>query len=145
MKDILDHNDLKRSESLDELCNILSELTGELINSEKIANTYRSVKHEDINKQTVEKYISYFKDAFILSQAKRFDVKGRNEIGAFRKYYFVDPGLRNARLNFAFIDEGQILETIVYNELKYNGYTVNVGTFDNIEKKHRRKIDKKNE
>ncbi len=146
MKDILDHNNLKRSESLDELCNILSELTGELINSEKIANTYRSVKHEDINKQTVEKYISYFEDAFILSQAKRFDVKGRNEIGAFRKYYFVDPGLRNARLNFAFIDEGQILETIVYNELKYNGYTVNVGTFDNIEKNNEGKsIRKTNE
>ncbi len=145
-KDILEHNGLKKSESLDELCNILSSSTGSLINSEKIANTYRSVKHELLDKQTVEKYINYFQDAFILNEAKRYDLKGRNEIGAFRKYYFVDPGLRNARLNFAFPDEGQILETIVYNELRYNGYTVNIGTFDSIEKnKEGKSIRKTNE
>lgn len=145
-KDILEHNGLKRSESLDELCNILSSSTGSLVNSEKIANTYRSVKHEPLDKQTVERYINYFQDAFILNEAKRFDLKGRNEIGAFRKYYFVDPGLRNARLNFAFPDEGQILETIVYNELRYNGYTVNIATFDSVEKnKEGKSIRKTNE
>ena len=133
-RDIVEHNHLKKSEALDELCNIISETTGELLNSQKIADTFKSVKHEDIDKRTVEAYISYFKDAFLLSEARRYDVKGREEIGALQKYYFIDTGLRNARLNFAFPDEGQMLENIVYNELIYNGYTVNVGTYDKVEK-----------
>ena len=71
---------------------------------------------------------------FLIREARRYDVKGRNEIGALRKYYFADTGLRNARLNFVYPDEGQLLETIVYNELIYNGYAVNVGTYESIEK-----------
>ena len=133
-RDIIERNKLRKSSSLDELCNIISTSTGELLNAEKISNTYVSVKHEKIDKQTVEKYIGYFGDAFLLREARRYDLKGRAEIGALRKYYFTDTGLRNARLNFAFPDEGQILENIVYNELIYQGYTVNVGTFDSIEK-----------
>lgn len=133
-RDIIEHNNLKKSESLDELCNIISTSTGELLNAEKIANTYRSVKKENLDKQTVEKYLSFFKDAFMIREAKRYDLKGRAEIGALRKYYFIDTGLRNARLNFVFPDEGQMLENIVYNELIYKGYSVNVGSFDTVEK-----------
>ena len=133
-KDIIEHNKLKRSESLDELCNIISEQTGQLLNSKKIADTFRSVKHESIDEETIEKYINYFKDSFLLKQSTRYDIKGRSEIGALRKYYFIDTGLRNARLNFVFPDEGQMLENIIYNELIYNGYSVNIGTFDNVEK-----------
>ena len=133
-RDIIEHNHLKRSEVLDELCNIISETTGELLNSQKIADTFKSRKHDNIDKRTVELYISYFKDAFLLNEVRRYDVKGREEIGALQKYYFIDTGLRNARLNFAFPDEGQMLENIVYNELIYNGYTVNVGTYDKVEK-----------
>ena len=145
-KDILEHNKLYKSESLDELCNIISEMTGSLLNSKKIADTFKSVKHEDIDKQTIDKYIEHFKDAFILREARRYDLKGREEIGALQKYYFTDTGLRNARLNFAFPDEGQMLENIVYNELIYNGYTVNVGTFETIEKdKEGKSIRKTNE
>lgn len=133
-KDIVERNKLRKNSSLEELCNILSEGTGTLLNAERISNTFQSVKHEKLEAQTVEKYIGYFMDAFILKEARRFDLKGRAEIGALRKYYFTDTGLRNARLNFAFPDEGQMLENIVYNELIYNGYTVNVGTFDSIQK-----------
>ncbi len=133
-RDIIEHNKLKKSESLDELCNIISASTGELLNTEKISNTYKSVKKDKIDKQTVEKYLNYFKDAFIIREAKRYDLKGRSEIGALRNYYFTDTGLRNARLNFAFPDEGQMLENIVYNELIYKGYTINIGSFDTIEK-----------
>ena len=133
-RDIIEHNNLRRSSSLDELCNLLSASSGELLNAEKIANTFQSVKHEKIDKATVEKYIGYFSDAFILNEAKRYDLKGRKEIGALRKFYFTDIGLRNARLNFAFADEGQLLENIVYNELIYNGYSVNIGTFNTVEK-----------
>ena len=133
-KDILEHNKLEKIEALDSLCNIISEGTGQLFNSKKIADTYKSVTKDSIDKDTVKKYIDYFVDAFILREATRYDVKGNNEIGALRKYFFVDNGLRNARLNFAYDDEGQMLENMVYNELLYNGYTVNVGTFEKYEK-----------
>ena len=83
---------------------------------------------------------------FLLREARRYDIKGRKEIGALRKYYFTDTGLRNARLNFVFPDEGQMIENIVYNELCYNGYSVNVGTFDSVEKdKNGKSIRKTNE
>ena len=145
-RDIIERNHLKKSEALDELCDIISAMTGELLNSEKISNTFASVRNEKIGKDTVEKYIGYFIDAFIIQEAKRYDLKGRKEIGALRKYYFCDTGLRNARLNFAFPDEGQILENIVYNELIYNGYSVNVGVFDSIEKnKEGKSVRKTNE
>ncbi|OLR56033.1 hypothetical protein BHK98_08140 [Hornefia porci] len=133
-RDILERNKLRKGSSLDELCNIISESTGSLMNSTKISNTFKSVKHENIDKQTVDKYISLFKDAFIIREASRFDLKGRTEIGALRKYYFCDTGLRNARLNFAYPDEGQMLENMVFNELLYQGYTVNVGVFNTVEK-----------
>ena len=133
-KDILEHNKLEKTEALDSLCNIISEGTGQLFNSQKIADTYKSVTKTSIDKDTVKKYIDYFVDAFILREATRYDVKGNNEIGALRKYFFIDNGLRNARLNFAYDDEGKMLENMVYNELLYNGYTVNVGTFEKYEK-----------
>lgn len=132
--DIIERNHLRRSEALEELCNIISTASGELMNAEKIAHTFQSVRHESISKETVQDYLRYFEDAFLIREAKRYDLKGRREIGAQRKYYFCDTGLRNARLNFAFPDEGQMIENIVYNELLYNGYTVNVGAFDTIAK-----------
>ncbi|HBP25892.1 MAG TPA: ATPase [Acholeplasmatales bacterium] len=131
--DILEHNNLFKSESLDELCVILSSCIGTLLNSEKIANTYVSKKKEKIDKETVTKYINFFIDAFIIKEVKRFDLKGRKYINSTRKYYFTDLGLRNAKLDFIYQDEGQLLENIVYNELIYNGYNVNAGTFDSFE------------
>jgi len=133
-KDIIEHNKLEKTEALDSLCNILSEGTGQLFNSQKIADTYKSVTKDNIDKDTIKKYIDYFIDAFVLKEAKRYDVKGKKEIGALKKYFFIDNGLRNARLNFAYDDEGQMLENMVYNELIYNGYTVNVGAFEKKEK-----------
>lgn len=133
-KDIIEHNRLRKSEALDSLCNIISEETGQLFNSTKIANIYKSVNKDKIDKETIEQYLNYFIDSFMIKEATRFDIKGNSEIGALRKYYFVDNGLRNARLNFAYEDEGQMLENMVYNELIYNGYTVNIGSFEKYEK-----------
>ncbi len=133
-KDILDRNRLKRSESLDALCNILSENVGGLINAEKLSNAYRSVTHAKIAKETVERYIDFFADAYLISEARRFDVRGHLEIGATRKYYFTDIGLRNARLNFVFSDYGRVLENVIYNELLFRGFTVNVGALNYFEK-----------
>jgi len=145
-RDIVERNHLRRGEELDELCNIISVSTGELLNSERISNTFRSVRKSKIDKQTVENYVGYFIDAFLLREARRYDIKGRKEIGALRKYYFTDTGLRNSRLNFAFPDEGQMIENIVFNELYYNGYSVNVGSFDSVEKdKNGKSVRKTNE
>ena len=134
IKDILDRNKVQKKEVIDELCNIISACAGQLINSEKIANIFCGASKEKVEKHTIDKYISLFEDSFILTGVKRYDIKGNKEIGALRKYYFVDNGLRNARLNFAYTDEGQMLENMIYNELIYNGYTINVGVFDKIEK-----------
>ena len=145
-RDIVERNHLRRGEELDELCNIISVSTGELLNSERISNTFRSVRKSKIDKQTVENYVGYFIDAFLLREARRYDIKGRKEIGALRKYYFTDTGLRNSRLNFAFPDVGQMIENIVFNELCYNGYSVNVGSFDSVEKdKNGKSVRKTNE
>ena len=145
-RDIIERYHLRRGEELDELCNIISASCGELLYSERISNTFLSVRKSKIDKNTVEDYVGCFIDAFLLREARRYDIKGRKEIGALRKYYFTDTGLRNARLNFAFPDEGQMIENIVYNELCYNGYSVNVGTFDSIEKdKNGKSVRKTNE
>lgn len=143
-KDIIERNKLQKSESLEEITRILSSCVGNLINVEKIVNTYKSVKHETIDKGTIDKYIKCFEDAFLICEAPRFDLKGREEIGALRKYYFSDCGLRNAILNFADYDEGQLLENLVYNELIYNGYNVNIGVFDSYEKNKDNKTIRKN-
>ena len=133
-KDILERNKLRKEEALDELCTILSSCTGEFLNVEKIANTFESRTKNKICKETVDSYINAFIDAFIIYPVNRFDLKGRKEIGALRKYYFSDTGLRNARLDFVFPDEGQMLENIVLNELLYRDYSVSVGCFEQIEK-----------
>ena len=133
-KDILEHNNLNKSESLDELCKILSSECGYLINSEKISNVYKSRTKDNIDKETVTRYINFFVDAFLLNPVERYDLKGKSRIGALRKYYFVDNGLRNAKLNFSSLDEGQMLENLVFNELVYQGYTINVGTYNKVEK-----------
>ena len=134
INDIIDRYKFRKTEALDELCNILSTCVGTLINSEKLANTYKSKTKYKIDNETVTSYINAFKDSHIIREANRYDVKGKEVIASLKKYYFVDNGLRNARLNFAFDDIGQMLENVVYNELIYNGYSVNVGTYDKIEK-----------
>lgn len=134
LKDIIERYHFRKSEALDELANILATCVGTLINSEKLANTFKSKTKNRIDSNTVSSYINAFKDSHIIREAKRYDVKGKEEIGSLKKYYFSDNGLRNARLNFAYDDIGKMLESVVYNELIYNGYSVNVGTYDKVEK-----------
>lgn len=134
LRDILEHNHINKSESLDELSRILSSSISQLVNSKTLADTFFSVKHENLTKETIEKYINFFKDAFIIKEATRYDIRGKREIGALKKYYFTDSGLRNARINFSHSDEGQLLENVIYNELIYKGYTVNVGVYDSFDK-----------
>lgn len=133
IKDIIDRKKFRKVEALDEICTMLSTCVGDLINSEKIANLYKERTNNRIDSDTVNTYINAFIDSFILSEAFRYDLKGKNLITSTKKYYYIDNGLRNARLNFVYGDSGKMLENVIYNELIYNNYKVNVGTFDIFE------------
>ena len=120
--------------NLDECADILASSIGSLLNVSRLANTWKSDRRDDVSSYTVDKYLRAFEDSFLVREAKRYDVKGRKEIGASRKYYFTDIGLRNARVDFAYEDKGPVLENAVYNELLYQGYQVRVGSFDSYSK-----------
>lgn len=133
IKDIIDRKKFKKTEALDEICTLLSTCVGDLINSEAISRLYEKKTNNRINYETVNSYINAFIDSFIISEAFRYDLKGKKIITSTKKYYYIDTGLRNARLNFIYSDTGKMLENVVYNELIYNDYKVNVGTFDTFE------------
>ena len=135
-KDIIEHHHFRKSENLDEVCTFLSQTSGQLLNVTKLADRLRSEKKATISRDAVSDYVDAFEDAFMVRKAERFDLKGGAMIGATRKYYFTDTGLRNARLGFAFPDMGQIMETIIFNELLYRGYKVSIGCFDSVEKQN---------
>lgn len=131
ISDIMERNSLvKEKSTLDDILNIISSSVGSLTNSNKIANTFKSRKQVNISPQNVGKYLDYFLDAFLIYKAKRYDVKGRKYIGAPLKYYFSDIGLRNARLNFRQTEINHIMENIIYNELIYRDFSVDVGAVE---------------
>ena len=138
MKDILDHNRMKGVSEMEELIDILASSVGSLANPSRIANTFESVKKVKIAKETVGNYIDYLEDAFLISETKRYDVKGRRYIDTPLKYYFEDIGLRNARLNFRQLEEPHLMENVIYNELRYRGYNIDIGVVEINEKKEDR-------
>ncbi|MBO5730339.1 MAG: ATP-binding protein [Treponema sp.] len=127
IKDIVERNQIERPDLLEDILNILSTFISSLTNPLNITNSLKSVKKEKLSTNTVSNYIEYCKDAFLISEAKRYDVKGKHYFDYPNKYYFTDIGLRNARLGFRQIDTGHIMENIIYNELLIRGYSVDVG------------------
>jgi predicted AAA+ superfamily ATPase len=115
---------------MQELLDIIASDIGSLTNPLKIANTFMSEKKVSVHQETIKKYLDYFEDSFLISKAKRYDIKGRKYINTPVKYYFSDVGLRNARLNFRQIEETHLMENIIYNELLLRGYNVDVGVVD---------------
>lgn len=134
-RDILEHHHIRKSESLDELCAFLAQTSGQLLNVTKLRDRLKSEKKLGISADAVSDYIDAFEDSFLIRKGERFDLKGGALVGATRKYYFGDTGLRNAMLSFAFPDMGQVMENIIFNELAYHGYQVRIGTFDTVEKR----------
>lgn len=130
LKDIIERNKIRKEEALDEIATLLATCVGDCINSERIANLYKSKTKNIIDSKTINNYINSFINSFIISEVFRYDLKGKNIITSTKKYYYIDTGLRNARLNFIYSDTGKLLENVVYNELIYNDYKVSVGTFD---------------
>lgn len=128
LDDIMSRHQIANDKAvLDELLDIVSSSVGSLTNPSKIQKTFASVKGIAISDDTISRYLDYFIDAFMLYQAKRYDVKGRKYIGSPMKYYFSDVGLRNARLNFRQQEENHIMENIIYNELRTREFDVDVG------------------
>lgn len=127
IKDIVERNKVERSDILGNILDNLSSQISSLTNPTNITNALKSVKNEKLSVNTVSDYIDHCKEAFIVSEAKRYDVKGKHYFDYPNKYYFADVGLRNARLNFRQIDSGHLMENIVYNELVSRGYSVDVG------------------
>ena len=130
LADVVERNGLHDAEGLGELACVLASSVGSLTNPTRIANTFASRKGASLSDKTIEKYISCLEDAFLISRARRFDVKGRRYISSPSKWYFEDTGLRNARLGFRQIDEGHLLENVIFNELRRRGASVDVGVVE---------------
>lgn len=128
LRDIVSRYDVRLNSELEDLLNILASGISTLTNPSKIESTFLSVKKSKISANTIDKYIDYFEDSFLIKRVHRYDVKGRKYIGTPYKIYFEDVGLRNARLNFRQIEPTHLMENIIYNELRYRGYMVDVGT-----------------
>ena len=127
LKDIVERNNIERPDILEEVINTMSSLISSLTNPTNITNSLKSIKREKLSSNTVSNYIEYCKDAFLISEAKRYDIKGKHYFDYPNKYYFTDIGLRNARLGFRQFNAGHIMENIIYNELVSRGYSVDIG------------------
>lgn len=131
IKDVLERHEIKNdTEVLDILLDVLASGIGSLTNPSKLANTFKSERQIGIGSETIEKYIGYFEESFLIEKAVRYDVKGRKYIGTPAKYYYTDLGLRNARLGFRKLEETHIMENVLYNDLIRRGMNVDVGVVE---------------
>ena len=130
VKDIIERNNIQRVDVIDSIINMLASSVGSLTNPQKIFNTFISNGEKEISLNTVNSYIKYIEDSFIVNKSDRYDVKGKKYIQTPQKYYFSDIGLRNARLNFRQQEENHIMENIIYNELIIRGYNVDLGVVE---------------
>ena len=143
LSDIIDRHKVRHRKELGDLVNVLASSIGSLTSFPKLAKTFKSVERKEISPKTLANYTDYLADAFLISRAVRYDVKGRKYIGSPAKYYFEDVGLRNARLGFRQTEENHIMENILYNELKIRGYRVDIGVVDKFSKDKTDKTVKK--
>ena len=127
VSDIRKHNHLRDDYVLSRLIDVVSSTTGSLTNPSKLASTLKSKLGVKTTEHTIQKYLGFLKDAFLFSEAKRWDVKGKKYFDYPMKYYCEDVGLRNARLGFREIDPPHAMENVIYNELVRHGYSVDVG------------------
>ena len=127
IKDIVERSSIEREDILNDLLDFLASQISSLTNPTNIANALTSIKNEKVNSTLVSNYVQHIIDSFLISMAKRYDVKGKTYFKYPNKYYYTDIGLRNARLNYRQYDPGHIMENIIYNELLRRGYSVDVG------------------
>lgn len=136
LADIINRNNLRGNAEINELTDILASSIGSLTNPLKLSNTFASTKNVKLSANTISAYLDYLQDAFLIEKSVRYDIKGKKYINTPAKYYFVDLGLRNARLAFRQQEYTHIMENVIYNELRLRGYSVDVGVVDNVEKEN---------
>lgn len=134
IKDIVNRYNLRNIDVLEDILNIISSSIGSLTNPNKLSNSFKSIKNQIVATNTINQYLEYCVDSFLIRKAYRYDVKGKKYIDTPLKYYFTDIGLRNARLGFRQQEESHIMENIIYNELIIRGYNVDVGVITISEK-----------
>ncbi len=128
--DVVERHNIKNREALSALANALCSSVGSLTNSNRVSNILQSVQKVKIDPNTVAKYIGYLEEAFLFEGALRFNIKGNKYYESIKKYYAVDVGLRNAKLNFRQQEVTHIMENVIYNELRMRGFTVDVGVIE---------------
>lgn len=130
LADVIERHKIRNTELLENLADVLCSSVGSLNNPTKLANTIQSVKQMKADRETVDKYIGYLEDAFLFESVSRYDIKGKRYFESIKKYYSVDVGLRNARLNFRQQELTHIMENVIYNHLRIFGYLVDVGVVE---------------
>lgn len=130
LKDLIDRNGIKKAVEFDALTKVMASSIGSPCNPNKLSNTFKSVSNTDLSSITIDNYLGFLQDAFLLEKASRYDIKGKKYIGTLSKYYFVDMGLRNCLLGFRQIEESHLMENVIYNELRSRGYLVDVGVVE---------------
>ena len=127
LRDIMERNRIENVPEIKELIRVMASSVGSLTNVNNLTNAFASKKKLSITNKTVASYIRYLEESFIVEQALRYDIRGKQYIGAQSKYYFQDIGLRNALLSFRQLDRGHVMENVIYNELRQHGFMVDVG------------------
>ncbi len=127
LKDLVERYGLQNEDNLGELLDVIASGISSLTNPSKLSNTFKTMKKANLSEATISRYIQYMEEAFLLSSAIRYDVKGKKYIKTPFKLYFEDLGLRNARLDFRQVEETHLMENLIYNELRYRGFQVDVG------------------
>lgn len=140
LDDIIERHHVENREALEAITDALCSAVGSLTNTTRITNILESVRKIKISDDTVAKYIGYLEEAFLFSEAKRYNIKGNKYYENIKKYYSVDVGLRNARLNYRQLEQTHLMENVIFNELLYRGYSVDVGVVE-----HRVMKDRKSE
>jgi len=128
ISDIVGRNRIRNVGEMEELLDILASNIGTLTNPQKLQNTFRSIKKSKITSATISKYLGYLAEAYLVEPAKRFDIRGKAYIETPLKYYYVDLGLRNARINFRQVEMTHSMENVIYNELRMRQFNVDVGS-----------------
>ena len=130
LDDVVERHHVENREALEAIADALCSSVGSLTNTSRITNTLASVRKIKITDDTVAKYIEYLEEAFLFNEAKRFNIKGNKYYENIKKYYSVDVGLRNARLNYRQLEPNHLMENIIFNELLYRGYAVDIGVVE---------------
>lgn len=127
LRDIKERYDIQKDDDIEELINLIASNIGGLTNPTKLENSFQSIKHSKLSKETIKNYLDLLQDAFLIEKSFRYDIKGKKYINTPSKYYFSDLGLRNARLNFRQTEFTHLLENLIYNELRLRSFSVDVG------------------